>query len=224
MAGGIDTVKIDGGEAGALCFRLVEPGEHFVDAFLIGLGVLVGCPDGGAHAVMRHFRAEPEHDGRGQALLLGGDPDRLAFPPHFFLRASGGVEDLSARRIEGIVRHHAVVLGIEAGGEGIEVHESKAGHDGVHRLGPHAACGEGVEVRRRPVFEERRVQAVEADEQHALRRRFGGGGRGRLDGRGRRRTVGAAGEGEEAEGGGERCALPVHGGLLAGCESRVRAS
>ena len=52
---GVDPVEIDGGEARTFGVRHVIPGKHFVDAFLVGLLVLVGRPDGRTDAFMGHF-------------------------------------------------------------------------------------------------------------------------------------------------------------------------
>ncbi len=161
----VDPVEIHRRKARALVFRAIIPGQHLVDAVLIGLVMLIGRPAGRAQAVMRGLGTEPEHDRAWQPLLLGRDPDRFALPPAALARPGCTVEDFIGFRIIGRIRDHAVMFGIKAGCDRVEVHECHARHHRDHRLGLHAARRERVQVRARPARDHVRMQPVQADQQ-----------------------------------------------------------
>ena len=200
MAGLVDALEIQGGDARTRGIGLGQPAQHRVHAGVVGQGfaVAIFVPARGANAADGGFAARPIHRRAAQAGLLRADPDRLAAPPAAIAhrQAVGQLEAAQCRIAHGVV-HDALVVRDQAGDDAVVVGE---GERRIRRRHPARTHALARDARQRGGDAEVQVvgaEAVERDEQDAAA--------GVVRGHGGRRVCGVlGGDGRTRGAGGER--------------------
>ena len=143
VPGVIDVGIVKRDQVGALRRRQAQPGNHLIDALVIGKVIVEIQVIGGAAAVNLGLRAGPEEARAAHALLLRQHPQRRASVPAAVTlrrRIAVGIKLLADRVIE-LVGHNAVVLGVKSGDQGVVIGEGQRRIGRDHSLSGDRAFG-----------------------------------------------------------------------------------
>ena len=179
--------KIEGDEPGSLRFGQPQPVQGLLHALFVGNIAVVIVVIVRAHTLYIGLRSHKKETGGFQPSLRSPYPNRRAAVPGAVLHQFAAAHAVNRVffSIKKAVVHHAMMIGVHAGGDGVVVGKSFARKAGNHRLRPDAFLHKAAEMRRLEAVEVIPAKAVHRNQDEVLRFgiRLGGGGKAALTGR-----------------------------------------